>query len=61
MSKKSTKEPASYRVQLNCKILRDVITGKTPTPEICTRTEYALFLLSHAVEELARMMEEKNG
>jgi hypothetical protein len=61
MSKKSTKEPASYRVHLNCQVARDVIAGKTPTPEICTRTEYALFLLSHAVEELARMMEENNG
>jgi hypothetical protein len=61
MKRKEIQVSPSYRVQLNCKILRDVITGKTQNPEACTRTEYALFLLSHAVEELARMMEKKNG
>jgi hypothetical protein len=61
MKRKEIQVSPSYLVHLNCKIARDVIAGKTPTPEICTRTEYALFLLSHAVEELARMMEEKNG
>jgi hypothetical protein len=60
MKRKEIQESPSYRVHLNCKIARDVISGKTPTPQICTRTEYALFVLSHAVEELARMMEEKN-
>jgi hypothetical protein len=53
--------PGLYRAQLSCKIARDAIDGTRHQPlPYCTATEYALFNLCHAVEEIATaMMEER--
>ena len=50
---KTDAEWAAYRCQLSCKIGRDAIEGKITIPGRCTATEYALFNLLHAVEDLS--------
>ena len=52
--------PGLYRAQLSCRIARDAIEGKRhQAPPYCTATEYALFNLAHAVEEIATAMLEE--
>jgi hypothetical protein len=46
--------PGLYRIKLNCAIGRDALDGKTDPPAGASRTEYALFCLLHAMEELAQ-------
>jgi hypothetical protein len=45
--------PAMYRAQLSCKIGRDVLDGKTKSPNGVMPMEYALYNLLHAVDEIA--------
>jgi hypothetical protein len=45
-----------YRVKLSCKIGRDALEGKTKLPCGTTPTDYAIFNLLHAVEEIASAM-----
>ena len=47
------REWSAYRAKLSCRIGRDVIEGKTVAPGGIARTEYALYNLLHAVEEIA--------
>jgi hypothetical protein len=51
-------EWSAYRCQLNCKIGRDALEGKTQPPAGCSPLEYAVFNLLHAVEELSRHNEK---
>jgi hypothetical protein len=56
MSKKKPETPrewATYRAKLSCRIGRDVIEGQTTAPGGISRTEYAIYNLLHAVEEIA--------
>jgi hypothetical protein len=43
-----------YRCVLSCKIGRDALDGKSDPPAGRTPTEYAIYNLLHAVEELAK-------
>lgn len=47
-----------YRARLSCRIGRDALEGKNVPPSI-NPTEYALYNLLHAVEEMATAMEEQ--
>ena len=47
------REWALYRVKLNCKIGQEVLNGNTKPPDGVGRTEYALYNLLHAVEDIA--------
>jgi hypothetical protein len=57
---KTEREWCAYRVSLSCKIGRDAIEGKTKLPDGCSPTEYAMFNLLHAVEELAKAVAEND-
>ena len=60
MTKKpKTKITPLYRVQLNCKIGRDYLECKIVPPDGIPRIDYALFCMFHAIEDLAKMIEEK--
>jgi len=50
------RHPGLYRAQLFCRIGRDALEGKTKPPCGTTPTEYALYNLLHAVEEIATAM-----
>jgi len=52
-SRELVRHPGLYRAKLSCRIGRDAIEGKTRPPEGCTSTEYALFNMLHAIEEIA--------
>ncbi len=56
---KTESEWCAYRAQASCRIGRDALDGKTEIPPGVTRQEYAMFNLLHAVEELAKLIEEK--
>jgi hypothetical protein len=45
--------PELYRAALSCRIGRDALEGKTTPPPATSQTEYALFNLLHAVEDIA--------
>jgi hypothetical protein len=45
--------PELYRVKLSCKIGRDIISGEAQPPPYLSKTEYALFNLFHAIEDIA--------
>ena len=45
--------PGLYRAQLACGIGCDVLDGKTETPDGASCTQYALFNLLRAVEDIA--------
>ena len=47
------REWSTYRAKLSCRIGQDVLNGNTKPPDGVGRTEYALFNLLHAVEEIA--------
>lgn len=53
------REYALYRVSLNCKAGRDALEGVTAPIHNVASTEYALFCLLHAVEDIAKAMGEK--
>ena len=67
MSKQTKPEPkpqtkrewALYRCKLSCKIGRDSLSEVSKPPEGYTSSEYTLYLLFHAVEELALALGEK--
>ena len=48
--------PNLCRAILHCKIGRDAIDGKTSLPVGCSATDYALFCLLYAIEEIAEAM-----
>jgi len=50
------RHPGLYRAQLSCRIGRDALEGKTKPPCGTTPTEYALYNLLHALEEIATAM-----
>ena len=50
------RHPGLYRAQLFCRIGCDALEGKTKPPCGATPTEYALYNLLHAVEEIATAM-----
>ena len=50
------RHPGLYRAQLSCKIGRDVLEGKSETPDGVQPIEWAMFNLLHAVEEIAKAM-----
>jgi hypothetical protein len=45
--------PELYRAALSCRIGRDVLEGTKTCPAGTSQTEYALFNLLHAVEDIA--------
>jgi hypothetical protein len=45
--------PELYRAALMCRIGRDVLEGTITPPPGTSQTEYALFNLLHAVEDIA--------
>ena len=45
--------PELYRAVLSCRIGRDVLEGTKTCPVGTSQTEYALFNLLHAVEDIA--------
>jgi hypothetical protein len=53
------REMALYRVSLSCKIGRDALEGIGTPIQGVTATQYALFCLLHAVEDIAKAMGEK--
>jgi len=53
--------PGLYRAQLSCRIGRDALEGKTKPPCGTTPTEYALYNLLHAVDEIATAMMPSGG
>jgi hypothetical protein len=53
------REIALYRVSLNCKVGRDALEGIGTPIQGVTATQYALFCLLHAVEDIAKAMGEK--
>lgn len=53
------REIALYRVSLNCKIGRDALEGIEAPIQGVTASQYALFCLLHAVEDIAKAMGEK--
>jgi len=50
------RHPGLYRAQLFCMLGRDALEGTTKPPCDATPTEYALYNLLHAVEEIATAM-----
>jgi len=52
-------EWSAYRAGLNCAVAKDVLSGKTPVPAGATRTEYSLYCLASAIEELAKLISIK--
>ncbi len=54
---KTPAQLAAERVRLNCAIGRDVVSG-VATPSRLNRTEYAMFILFHAISELADLIPE---
>jgi hypothetical protein len=46
---------AAYRATLSCKLGIDCLNGTTPPPEGLTRTDYALYNLLHALQDLATL------
>lgn len=55
---KTNRQMSLYRAKLNCKIARDAIEGtlRNPIPQGVSPSEYALFCISHAIEEIADAM-----
>ena len=54
-------QAALYRARLSCKIARDGLEGKSnPAHWSCTPTEYAMFNLLHAVEDIASAIAYSN-
>ena len=47
------RHPGLYRAKLSCRIGRDALEGKSRPPEFVTPTEYAIYNLLHAMEEIA--------
>ena len=45
--------PELYRAALSCRVGRDVLEGTKTCPVGTSQTEYALFNLLHAVEDIA--------
>lgn len=54
----TAREWALYRVRLNCGLGKKALDGG-PVPEGCNHTDYALYCLFNAVEEIAVAMEEE--
>lgn len=44
-----------HRIQLSCQIGRDAIDGSAKPPAGCTRLEWAIYNMLHAIEELAKL------
>jgi hypothetical protein len=53
--------PALYRAELSCRIGKDVIEGKVRPPPGVARSDWILYHLLSAVEDLARALNEKEG
>lgn len=53
---KTEAEWSAYRVSLNCKVGRDIIGKMEEPPAGVTRSEYALYLMFHAIEELSKQI-----
>jgi len=50
---------ALWRCIANCRIGKAVFNGEEKLPDGCSATEYAIYLLLSAVEDLAAYFEEK--
>ena len=50
---KLKRAPELYRAVLSCRVGRDVLEGTKTCPAGTSQTEYALFNLLHAVEDIA--------
>lgn len=50
-------ELAAYRAKLNCAVGQKALDGLTDPPDGVSRTEYALYCLLSAVEELANLLD----
>lgn len=55
------RNPALYRAQLACKIARDCLDGKSNPPLGCSLDNWVMYQLLHAVEDIAKALEEKEG
>lgn len=55
------KNPELYRARFTCQIGKDAIDGKVFSPDNTTRTDYAIYNLLCAVEEIARYLERKDA
>ena len=53
--------PALYRAITSCRVGRDALDGTFPPPQMATPTEYALYNLLHAIEDIATALAEKEG
>jgi hypothetical protein len=51
--------PELYRAKLSCKIGRDIISGEAQPPPYLSKTEYALFNLFHAIEDIALHLQSR--
>lgn len=49
-----------YRTSLSCKLVRDAISREGRAPAGISQLEWAVFHLSHAVEEVANMLKHSN-
>ena len=58
MKPQTPKEWALYRAGAACRIGMDILNGKTPPPDGSSVTQYALYNLLHAVEDIAEAMKE---
>jgi hypothetical protein len=52
---KTPQEWAAYRMQLNCQIALDTMSGDKKPPEGASRMEYALYCLIHAIQEIPKL------
>jgi len=50
--------PALCRAIISCRVGRDAMDGTLPPPQMATPTEYALYNLLHAIEDIATALAE---
>lgn len=55
------KNPELYRCKLSCQLGKDVLNGKTDPPLRTSETQYALYNLLSAIEDLALFLERKEA
>lgn len=50
---------ALYRIGLNCSLGKQALDGEAQVPECCNKTDYALYCLLNAIEDIAVAMKEE--
>ena len=50
-----------HRAKLSCRIGRDALDGVSTLPHGVTASEYAIYNMLHAIEDIAKAMETQNS